>query len=98
GTAAGQAAQDHFEKTVVRKELPKDIPAHRLAIDGEGATLGKLLVSVGWAASNREAQRLVQQGAIKIDGTRVEDVHHTETSWNGRVLQKGNHQFIKIVI
>ncbi len=98
GSAAADAAQDHFERTVVRKELPDDVPAYTLAADGESATVGKLLVAVGWAASNREAQRLVQQGAIKIDGARVQDVKHAESSWHGKVLQKGNHQFVKIVV
>jgi tyrosyl-tRNA synthetase len=96
GATAAAAAREHFEKTVVRKELPDDLPIHKLTHDGDKPTVGKLLVLVGWAASNREAQRLVEQGAIKIDGARVDDVRHTETSWSGKVLQKGNHQFIKI--
>ena len=96
GKPAAQKAQEHFEKTVVRKELPEDVPTFTLAADGESLTVAKLLVSVGWASSNREAQRLVEQGAIKIDGTRVDDVRHAEKSWDGKVLQKGNHQFIRL--
>ena len=96
GAAAASAAQEHFEKTVVRKELPDDLPTHKLGSGGESPTIAKLLVLVGWAASNREAQRLVQQGAIKVDGARIDDVRHVEPSWDGRVVQKGNHQFIKI--
>ncbi len=98
GAAAALAAREHFEKTVVRKELPDDMPTHALENGSAGLTLGKLLVLVGWAASNREAQRLVQQGAVKIDGTRVDDAHHTERSWDGKVLQKGNHQFVRILV
>ena len=97
GAAAADAATEHFVKTVVRKEMPDDMPTHTLAPDGEPATVGRLLVLVGWATSNREAQRLVQQGGIKIDGKRVDDVRHAEPSWDGKVLQKGNHQFIRIV-
>ena len=97
GAAAADAARQHFERTIVRKELPDDMPTHTLGPDGEPATVGRLLVLVGWAASNREAQRLVQQGGIKIDGKRVDDVRHAESSWNGKVLQKGNHQFVRIV-
>jgi tyrosyl-tRNA synthetase len=97
GTKAAAEAQEHFEKTVVRKELPDDMPVFKLSGDGESPSVAKLLVSIGWAGSNREAQRLVTQGAIKIDGARIDDVRHAEKSWNGRVLQKGNHQFIRIV-
>jgi tyrosyl-tRNA synthetase len=97
GEAAAEKAQAHFEKTVVRKELPDEMPTFKLAKDGESPTVAKLLVSVGWANSNREAQRLVEGGAIKIDGTRVDDVRHAEQSWDGKVLQKGNHQFIRLL-
>jgi tyrosyl-tRNA synthetase len=97
GAAAADGAREHFERTIVRKELPDEMPTHSLPKDGEPETVGRLLVLVGWAASNREAQRLVQQGGIKVDGKRVDDVRHTETSWTGKVLQKGNHQFVRIV-
>jgi len=72
------------------------MPAYKLTSGAQSPTIGKLLVLVGWAASNREAQRLVEQGAIKLDGARIEDVRYVEPSWSGKVLQKGNHQFIKL--
>jgi tyrosyl-tRNA synthetase len=97
GRDAARDARDHFERTIVRKELPAEVPQYRLDEDAAGVTLAKLLVLVGWAASNREAQRLIEQGAIKIDGERAGDGRRTGASWNGKVLQKGNHQFIRIV-
>ncbi len=95
--AAAESALEHFEKTVVRKELPDEIAVYQLQGDGSPTTLGKLLVLIGWAGSNREAQRLVDQGAIKIDSRRASDAKRVEQSWDGKVLQKGNHQFIRIV-
>lgn len=97
GEASARAAAEHFERTVVRKELPADMPVHQLLADGDARSIGRLLVELGWASSNREAQRLVQQGAIKIDGERVDDVRHVVESWDGKVVQKGNHQFVRIV-
>jgi tyrosyl-tRNA synthetase len=97
GRDAARDARDHFERTIVRKELPAEVPQYRLDEDAADVTLAKLLVLVGWAASNREAQRLIEQGAIKIDGERAGDGRRTGASWNGKVLQKGNHQFIRIV-
>lgn len=93
---AALEARGHFEKTVVRKELPDEIAEHRLASDAGRVSLTKLLVLIGWAKSNREAQRLIEQGAIKVDGERATPARETD-SWAGKVLQKGNHQFIRIV-
>lgn len=96
GPGAAAAAHDHFERTVVKKEMPDDVSSFALPAADAEATLAKLLVLVGFAPSNREAQRLVAQGAIKIDGTRVDDPRHVEKPWTGKVLQKGNHQFVRI--
>jgi tyrosyl-tRNA synthetase len=95
GDAAASAAE-HFERTVVKKELPEDVRSFRLSEADAGATIGKLLVLVGFAASMREAARLVSQGAVKVDGVRTDDGRYAPESWNGKVLQKGNHQFVRI--
>jgi len=97
GAAQAESARAHFERTVVRKELPDEMPTYSLGDGGAGVSLGRLLVQLGWAASNREAQRLVQQGAVKVDGVRADDPRQSEPSWRGKVLQKGNHQFVKLV-
>ena len=96
GHEAARSAGEHFERTVVNKELPEEIPDLVLAPADAGANVARLLVLAGFAPSNREAQRLVGQGAVKIDGVRADDPRHTEPSWDGKVLQKGNHQFVRL--
>jgi tyrosyl-tRNA synthetase len=96
GDAAAMAAREHFEKTVVRKELPEDMREYRLT-EQDGVSVLKLLMMTGLAGSNREGQRLISAGAVKVDGTRVDDAQHAERSWHGKVLQKGNHQFVRIL-
>lgn len=98
GHEAARSAREHFERTVVNKELPDEVRELKLAADDAGANVSKLLVLAGFAPSNREAQRLVAQGAVKIDGVRVDDARHTEPSWDGKVLQKGNHQFVRLSV
>jgi len=97
GAQAAQTAQAHFERTVVRKELPDDVAVFHLPAADEPVSVTKILVWLGWASSHREAQRLVAQGAVKIDGARVDDPKRVETSWDGKIVQKGNHQFARVV-
>lgn len=96
GAAAAAGALANFEKTIVRKEMPDQIPSFALSADLRGATLAKVLVAAGLAESNRDAQRLIAAGAVKVDGTRIDDPKHAVADWRGNVLQKGNHQFVRL--
>jgi tyrosyl-tRNA synthetase len=97
GETAAAQARDYFEKTIMRKELPDDVPPFHLPPTPEPLSVARLLVLLGWAESHREAQRLVRQGAVKIDGEKVADPKLADPSWDGKVLQKGNHQFARLV-
>ena len=96
GATAAANARAHFEKTIVRKEIPDEIPSFALSDDLREATLAKVLVAAGFAESNRDAARLIGAGAVKVDGARVDDAKHVEGDWRGKVLQKGNHQFVRL--
>jgi tyrosyl-tRNA synthetase len=98
GQEAADDAREHFAKTVMRKEIPEDMREYPLVVDTQPVTVLKVLVMSGLAGSNREGQRLIEQGAVKLDGARVDDPQHVEKSWNGKVLQKGNHTFVRIVV
>ncbi len=70
GAAAARDAEREFEAVFARGGVPEEVP--EVALDG-GWPLLKLLASAELAASNNEARRLVQQGAVEIDGERVAD-------------------------
>jgi tyrosyl-tRNA synthetase len=96
GAAAASDARAHFEKTIIRKEMPDEIPSFALSADLHDASLAKVLVAAGLAESNRDATRLIAAGAVKVDGARVDDVKRIDGNWRGKVLQKGNHQFVRL--
>ena len=73
------------------------MPEVRLA---EPTGLVDLLTSEGLAATKSEARRLVQQGGVKLDGERVDDIALTldPASFGeaGRVLQVGKRKFLRV--
>lgn len=74
GIEAARAARDEFERVFSRREVPSDMPTYRLS--KEEAPEGKvyivrLLVAAGLAPSNKEARRLVEQGAVQWNGAKV---------------------------
>jgi tyrosyl-tRNA synthetase len=70
GEEAARQAQAEFEKVFSGGGLPDELPDHQLA---GSRTLIKLLAETGLAPSNAEARRLVEQGAVAIDGARAAD-------------------------
>ena len=67
---AAAAARTEFETVFSRSGLPDEVP--EASVDGP-CRIVKALTATGLAASNKEAQRLVRQGAVSVDGDRVED-------------------------
>jgi tyrosyl-tRNA synthetase len=70
GDEAARHAEAEFAKVFSAGGLPEDVPEHQL----EGSrTLLKMVSETGLAPSNAEARRLIEQGAVAIDGTRAAD-------------------------
>jgi len=73
GEEAGRQAEAEFAKVFSAGGLPDEVPEHQL----EGSrTLLKLLSETGLAPSNAEARRLIEQGAVAVDGARAADPFH----------------------
>jgi tyrosyl-tRNA synthetase len=94
-TGAARAARERFEATVQRREIPADIP--EVACAPEWRNVSDALVGAGLAASRREAERLVQQGGVKIDGSAVADPKLPWSQTTPLVLSVGTRKFIKIL-
>jgi tyrosyl-tRNA synthetase len=91
GEAAADAAQEHFERTVQRKELPDDMPEYRVV---NGELLLDVVVNAGAAPSKREARRLFEQRAVTMDGNIVEP---STPPRRGTVVQVGKRRWIRLV-
>ncbi|HSJ29530.1 MAG TPA: tyrosine--tRNA ligase [Acidimicrobiia bacterium] len=95
GTEAARAAEDHFDTVHRRREVPDDVPVHVLE-HGERVALAGLIRDAGLAASGGEARRLIQQGAVKVDGEVVRDLEVDRSRLTGTVLQVGKRKFVRL--
>jgi tyrosyl-tRNA synthetase len=94
GADAARAARVHFERTIQRGELPAEIPERRF----EGVrTLVDIVVAAGFAESKRAAQRLIAEGAVKIDGSVVTDPKAFWNTLEPAVLQVGSRKFVRVL-
>jgi tyrosyl-tRNA synthetase len=89
---AKKAMQD-FEKIFSLKELPKDIPVYK--IKDKGMRLIDILLENKLTASRNQARRLIKQGGVYLDGTRL-DKEDIVLNKEG-VLKVGKRHFLKLV-
>jgi tyrosyl-tRNA synthetase len=90
-------AQEHFEKTVQKGDVPQDISI--LAVPTETyASLGTvaLVKESGVASSNNEARRLIEQGAVQLNGQKITDPNAKPDINDGDILKVGKLNFFKL--
>jgi tyrosyl-tRNA synthetase len=100
GQEAAEQAQAHFEQTVVQGTVPDDVDEYRPDADaGEEVGLLNLMSGAGLTQSNSEARRMIEQGAVSIDGDTVEDTGlYVDVSKKAPfVLQVGKRRYARIV-
>ncbi len=99
GEEAANSARAHFERTVIRKDVPEEL--EEFAPKAENGTIGllELIRQAGFAQSNGEARRLVQQDAVSLDGEKETDFAReidlvAEAPF---VLKVGKRRFVRVV-
>ncbi len=87
------AAEARFIQQFQRRELPEDIPLHRL----DAATnIVDLMVAANLAASKSEARRLIDGGGVRVDGERVEGYDIVFEPGHEVVVQVGRRKFARV--
>ena len=99
-TAAMQA-EINFDKVCKSHEAPDDAPVFNgeLVLNDDGKVyLAGFLASEKLASSASEARRLIDSGAVKIDGTQLAPKSYNidPQDLKGKVLQVGKLKFLKI--
>lgn len=98
GQVAADRARDDFVARFQRHQLPEDLPEVTVASWAQGLPLPNLLKEAGLVASTTEARSLLRQGAVKLDGERVEDPELRFASGASHVVQVGKRRFARILV
>jgi tyrosyl-tRNA synthetase len=92
GEESAIRAKENFEKVFSKKELPDSIEEFKLE---SPMLLSHILSSSKISKSNNDARRLIESGAVRIDGNKVLEDKMIENA--GFILQCGKRNFKKIV-
>jgi len=96
----GQAAADHaaeeFSNIFKAGGLPDEIEEKEIICEGNECSASVSIALSGLASSNSEARRLIQQGGVSIDGSKITDINLKLTSGKEYLIQVGKRKFAKV--
>lgn len=96
-----QAAEDAMQEFIARFSegvLPDDMPEKALRVASGGMVISTLLKEADLTKTTSEARRMVQQGAVRVDGERITDVDLELPVGNSYVIQVGKRRFARVTI
>ncbi|TVO50678.1 tyrosine--tRNA ligase [Denitromonas halophila] len=96
--ASAVAAHDEFEARFQRGVLPEDMPEVVIASEGGECLLVHVLKQAGLTASTSEALRMIQQGAVRLDGEKVQSKEAVLPVGARVVVQVGKRRFSRVEI
>jgi len=86
------SAEENFDNLFIKKAVPSDIPEITVK---DKIKIVLIIVENKMASSNGEAKRLIQQGGVKIDDKKIDDIHYIFEPKNC-ILKVGKRKFLKI--
>ena len=108
---AAAEAEEHFEKVVQKKEVPEEIKEYHLSFNKlipqkakhEYIDVSRLLIAADLVKSHSEANRLIEQGAVSIDGNKItydvkgNIVFSYAPVKNGSIIKVGKRRFARVI-
>jgi tyrosyl-tRNA synthetase len=92
------AAREAFIAQFARNRVPDDIPAFSFQAGADGIPIANVLKDAGLTPSTSEAMRMIQQGAVKIDGEKVQDKSQLISAGTEAVFQVGKRKFARVTV
>jgi len=92
--AAAEKALEDFNHRA-KGGIPDDVP--EIALSGAPLGIAALIKMAGLAPSNAEANRNIEQGGVRIDGTVISD-KGLQVAAGSFVLQVGKRRFVKVTL
>jgi tyrosyl-tRNA synthetase len=97
--AAAERARENFIARFTQKVVPTDLPLQLLSCpEAGGIKLAAALREAGLAASGSEANRKIQEGAVKVDGNKVVDREARLQPGAEYILQLGPRKFARVQV
>lgn len=99
GIPSAEEAEAAFDRVFKQHDIPEDVPEFAVALDASAVHLPALLKELALVGSNAEGRRMIDQGAVRIDGDPVAHGAYdlAPDVVLGRVLQVGKRRYARVI-
>jgi tyrosyl-tRNA synthetase len=93
-------AEENFARIFQKKEVPEELPEYHVTLrdfalaDGT-IDVSKLLLAINLTRSRSEAARLIEQGGVEIDGSKITSANANVRS--GSIIKAGKRRFARVI-
>jgi tyrosyl-tRNA synthetase len=94
--SAAKSALETFEARFKRGLIPEDLEEQELRAPESGYPIANLVKDLGLVSSTSEANRLILQGGVRIDGEKVADRHVVLKAGASYIVQVGKRKIAKV--
>ena len=98
GAGAGSRARDEFIARFQQGALPEEMAEITLPAESAGMGLAHVLKGAALVPSTSEAMRQIKQGAVRIDGERIDDAARVIAAGSTHVFQVGKRRLARVTL
>ena len=91
-------ARESFIAQFQQGAIPEDLPQFQLPAGAKGIAIANVIKQAGLTASTSEAIRMIDQGAVKVDGERINERNLVLEAGKTVILQVGKRRFAKVIL
>lgn len=96
GASAAAAAKEAFIQRFRQGQLPEDLETIEISVGDEGRPIANVLVDAKLTSGTSESHRMIKQGAVRIDGEKIEDGRQSLLAGETLVMQVGKRKVAKV--
>jgi tyrosyl-tRNA synthetase len=98
GAAAAEDAVSEFQQRFKKGQLPEDMRSCEVRARDGRLPITNLLKEAALTKSTTEARRMIEQGAVRMDGERVEDLSLEIDAGTTGIFQVGKRRFARVTV
>lgn len=97
GKGIGEVAFEEFQRVFKKGDVPDDVETLKIEDDEETRSVVNIIVKAKLLGSKSEARRMIKQGAVSVDGDKLDDINEKIDLSEKRLLKVGKRKFLYVL-